>query len=52
MSALLIVLGILGLIHHYCLTGLWFQVEDIHHETLILVCFGLSLGIIIGRRGR
>ena len=41
-----------GLSHHYILTGVWFQLEDMmHHEPLIMMCVMLGVGILIGRRG-
>lgn len=41
-----LLLGVFGLVHHYTLTGLWFQWEDFwHHEPLvaIAVCVGVAL---------
>ncbi len=28
--------------------GVWFQIEDIHHETFALASFALGIGILIG----
>ena len=43
------ILAILGFWHHYWLTGLWFQWEQFwHHESLIVICFALGIGILVG----
>ena len=38
LGALALLLGIFGLVHHYILTGLWFQWHQFwHHESLIAI---------------
>ena len=43
-----LVLGIGILIEQYLNFGVWFELEDIHHETFALLSFALAIGIIIG----
>jgi len=42
------VLGIIILLEQYLNWGVWFQLEDIHHETFVLSSFALAIGILIG----
>ena len=42
------VLGIIILLEQYLNWGVWFQLEDIHHETFVLSSFALVIGILIG----
>lgn len=44
---LFLCLGVAGMVHHWHLTGLWFQVEQIHHETLVLMCFGIGVVLLV-----
>ena len=56
LGALALLLGLSGLVHHFALTGLWFQWGQFwHHEPLIAiaVCVGVVLiaTSFVGRRG-
>jgi len=42
------VLGFLMMLHQFLYWGVWFQKEDLHHETFILACFSAAFGISIG----
>ena len=42
--------GFLGLLDQYLRIGIWFQLSDIHHETLALASFALAIGILIGSK--
>jgi hypothetical protein len=42
------ILGIVILFEQYLTYGMWFQVEDIHHETFAIASFALAVGILIG----
>jgi hypothetical protein len=42
------VLGFLILVHQYLNWGVWFQIEDLHHETLSVDAFIFGLGILVG----
>ena len=46
--ALFWVLGFLIMLHQFLYWGVWFQREDLHHETFILACFSAALGILMG----
>jgi hypothetical protein len=48
LSALFFVISFLILLDQYLQIGVWFQLKDIHHETLALSSFTLALGIIVG----
>lgn len=46
--------GIFGLVHHYGLTGLWFQWWQLlelrlHHEQLIIGCFAVGVALLCAR---
>jgi hypothetical protein len=45
---LLLCLGFLTLVHQYVFYGVWFEIEDIHHETFSVAFFSLGLGILLG----
>jgi hypothetical protein len=56
LGALALLLGIFGLVHHYAITGLWFQWSQFwHHEPLVAIAFCVGVALIttsfIGRRG-
>ncbi len=36
------------LLDHYFLTGIWFEVEDVHHETFVLSTAAMGIGVLIG----
>jgi hypothetical protein len=40
--------GFVILWDQYLSIGIWFQMSDIHHETLALASFFLAIGILIG----
>ena len=42
-------IGFLILLEQYFNYGVWFQIEDIHHETFALSSFALGVGILIGK---
>jgi hypothetical protein len=44
-----IFLGFLLLLHQKSTWGVWFQIEDIHHETFALMSFAAAFGILIGK---
>ena len=46
--AFFFVIGIIILLEQYLNWGVWFQLEDIHHETFALSSFALAIGILIG----
>jgi hypothetical protein len=46
--ALFFVLGFLISLDQYIMIGVWFQIEDIHHETFMLSSLAMGLGILIG----
>ena len=46
---LFILLGFFLLLHQVLTWGVWFQIEDIHHETFALMSFATALGILIGK---
>lgn len=48
LSALFFVIGFLIMLDQYIHIGFWFQLKDIHHETLALSSFTLALGILVG----
>ena len=47
-SLLFAIVGFLILLHHYLLVDIWFEVEDLHHETFVLSSFALAIGVLIG----
>ena len=48
LAAFFFVIGIIILFDQYLNLGVWFQLEDIHHETFALSSFALAIGILIG----
>ncbi len=42
------VAGFLILFDQYVNFGVWFQIKDIHHETLAFTAFALGIGVVIG----
>ena len=42
------IVGVLILLEQYLNYGVWFELDDIHHETFALSSFALVIGIIIG----
>ncbi len=47
-AAVFFVLGFLALYDQYLNIGIWFQIEDIHHETFAVAFAALGLGVLIG----
>jgi len=47
-SFLFAVIGFLILYDQFLLIGIWFQLEDFHHETFALCSFALAIGILVG----
>ncbi len=41
-------IGFLILLDQYYNSGVWFQLADIHHETLAIGFFSLGIGILLG----
>jgi len=48
LSILFFILGFLILLEQYLNFGVWFQINDVHHETFALSLFTLAIGILIG----
>ena len=48
LSILFFILGFLVLLEQYLNIGVWFQMNDVHHETFALSLFTLAIGILIG----
>ena len=48
LAILSFVAAVLILYQQYITYGVFFQIEDIHHETLALFAAALGIGIIIG----
>jgi predicted MFS family arabinose efflux permease len=48
LALLFLIAGFLVLYQQYVNFGVWFQIEDIHHETIALALFGLGIGTLIG----
>ena len=48
LALLFFVAGFLVLYQQYVSFGVWFQIEDIHHETIAIALFALAIGTIIG----
>ncbi len=48
LAILFLIAGFLVLYQQYVTFGVFFQIEDIHHETIALVLFGLGIGVLIG----
>lgn len=43
-----LIVGVLILVEQFVNYGVFFQVEDIHHETFAIASFAIALGIMIG----
>jgi hypothetical protein len=41
-------MGLLILMHQYVFHGVWFEMADIHHETLSIAFFSFGLGVLLG----
>jgi uncharacterized membrane protein len=47
---LFLALGFFTMLHQFLCWGVWFQPEDLHHETFVLSCFAMALGVYIGTK--
>jgi hypothetical protein len=47
-AVLVLIAGFLVLAEQYLVFGVWFQIEDVHHETIALSLFALAIGLLIG----
>lgn len=47
-AVLFLIGGFLVLLQQYLTFGVWFQIEDVHHETIALSFFSLAIGLLIG----
>lgn len=48
LAMLFFVLSFLIALDQYSRVGIWFEFEDIHHETFIFTTIALGVGILIG----
>jgi len=48
LAFLFLVAGFLVLYQQFVSFGVWFQIEDVHHETIALAFFAFGIGILIG----
>jgi hypothetical protein len=48
LSLLFAIVGFIILFVQYLMVEIWFEVEDLHHETFALSSFNLAIGIFIG----
>jgi len=48
LSLLFAIVGFIILFDQYLMFEIWFEVEDLHHETFALSFFTLAIGILIG----
>jgi hypothetical protein len=48
LAILFFVVGFLILLEQYLTVGVWFEIKDVHHETLALSLFTLAIGMLIG----
>jgi hypothetical protein len=48
LAILFFVVGFLILLEQYLTVGVWFEIKDVHHETLALSLFTLAIGMPIG----
>jgi len=48
LALLFLILGFLIMLHQFLYWGVWFQTEDLHHETFILASFSTAIGVCIG----
>jgi len=47
-SGLFFILSFLVLLDQQLSCGIWFQIDDVHHETFALSSFSLAVGILLG----
>ena len=48
LAILFFIAGFLILLEQYLTIGVWFEIKDVHHETLALSLFTLAIGMLIG----
>ena len=48
LALLFLIAGFLVLYQQYVSFGVFFEIEDIHHETIAIGLFGLGIGTLIG----
>lgn len=51
LAYLSLLFGFLTLLHQYVFWQVWFELDDIHHETFAVALFSFGLGILIGWAG-
>ena len=44
----LLLLAFLVAFHQFSLWQIWFEIDDVHHETFVVALVCLALGIVIG----
>jgi len=49
---LLIVVAIAIALHQYVCYGMWFQLEDIHHETFMIMFAFCGIVLLVIRKGK
>jgi hypothetical protein len=47
-AAVFFFFSFLFLYDQYANIGIWFQIEDIHHETFVVAFAALGLGVLLG----
>jgi hypothetical protein len=50
LSGFFFVIGFIIMLEHFLNYGVWFQLDDIHHETFVLASFALGIGVILGSK--
>ena len=48
LAILTFVAAFLIIYQQYISFGIWFQIEDLHHETFVLSAIALGIGIFVG----
>ena len=48
LALLFLIAGFLVLYQQYVSYGIFFEIEDIHHETIAMALFALGIGTLIG----
>lgn len=47
-AVIFFLIGFLVLFEQYMNYGIWFEIEDIHHETFALSFIALAIGLLVG----
>lgn len=50
LAGFFLIVGLVILLEHFLNYGVWFQLEDIHHETFVVATFVLAFGVILGSK--